>query len=263
MNRLLWITALLIMQQSPASQPPPKTVTPQSYPREMVIVGQSRFGDECAFCHGRDTAGGETGPDLTRSTLVAQDVQGDKIGPLLKAGRVNKGMPSFDLSEAELNAIVAYIHDQKTKMEAAGGGRRNVDIDDLQTGNAEAGARYFNSAGNCSKCHSPTGDLAGIGNRYKGLPLLQRMLYPQGSRPAPAPAKVTVTPSSGEVVGGTLVSKDEFTIQIKDSSGMTRSWPVTDAKIAITDPVSAHFDQLGKYTDDDMHNVYAYLQSLR
>jgi cytochrome c oxidase cbb3-type subunit III len=263
MNLLLWLAALMLMQQSPASQAPPRTVTPQTYSRETVLLGQSRFADQCALCHARDAAGSDTGPDLTRSILVAQDVKGDKIGPLLREGRVNKGMPAFDLSEADLNFIVAFIHDQKTKAESVGGGRRAVDVTDIQSGNAEAGARYFNGAGNCSKCHSPAGDLAGIGNRYRGLPLLQRMLNPQGSRPAPAPAKVTVTLASGEVVNGALAARDEFTISMKDASGATRSWQVKDVKFTVDDPVSAHFDQLGKYSDEDMHNVYAYLQTLR
>ncbi|HEY2379710.1 MAG TPA: c-type cytochrome [Terriglobia bacterium] len=263
MNLLFWIAALLIMQQSPASQAPPKTVTPQSYPREAVLTGQARFVEGCSFCHGQDAAGSDTGPDLTRSILVAQDLKGDKIIPVVRQGRVDKGMPAFDLSDADLNAIVAYIHDQKTKAESEGGGRRSVDVTDIATGNAEAGARYFNGAGKCSTCHSPTGDLAGIGARYRGLPLLQRMLYPQGSRPAPAPAKVTVTLASGEVVTGTLASRDEFTLSIKDASGAARSWPVGDVKFSIDDPLAAHFDQLGKYSDEDMHNVYAYLQTLR
>jgi cytochrome c oxidase cbb3-type subunit III len=263
MNRLLWLAALLIMQQSPASQPPPKTVTPQSYPRELVLVGQSRFGDECALCHGRDAGGSDMGPDLTRSVLVAEDSHGDKIGPLVRMGRPDKGMPSFDASNADIEAMVAFIHDQKTKGESVGGGRRSVEVSDLQTGNAEAGQKYFNGAGGCSKCHSPMGDLAGIGNRFRGLPLLQRMLYPQSSRPAPAPPKASVTLSSGEAVAGTLVSRDEFTIQIKDASGVTRSWAVNEVKFSIDDPVSAHFDLLRKYSDDDMHNVYAYLQTLR
>ncbi len=99
------------------------------------------------------------GPDLTRSGLVAQDSRGDKIGPLVRAGRVNKGMPAFDLSDAEIEAMVAFIHDQKTKGEAVGGGRRSVDVSDLQTGNPEAGQKYFNGAGGCSRCHSATGDL--------------------------------------------------------------------------------------------------------
>jgi len=244
--------------QSPASQRPPDTVKPQTYSSDLIRAGEGRFVAECGFCHGRDAAGGETGPDLTRSMLVAEDFRGDKIGPLLRSGRVDKGMPSFNLSLEDTDAVVAFIHDQKTKMESVGGGRRGVDPEDLDTGNLEAGRVYFNGAGNCSTCHSPTSDLAGIGTRLRGLPLLQRMLYPAGSK-----AKVTITLPSGETVSGSLASRDEFTIALTDASGDRKSWPVTDVKFRIDDPMAAHFEQLGKYTDDDMHNVYAYLQSLR
>jgi len=64
--------------ESPASLPPPKTVTQQTYPAEQVQAGEGRFTSLCGFCHGRDAAGGETGPDLTRSALVAQDTRGDR-----------------------------------------------------------------------------------------------------------------------------------------------------------------------------------------
>ena len=256
-------SGIVVAQQSPASRRPPPTVNPQSYPREQVIAGMTRFSSQCGFCHGRDAAGGETGPDLTRSALVAEDLRGDKIGPVVRAGRVDKGMPAFDLNDAELTAIIAFIHDQKAKGESVGGGRRSVDVSDIDSGNVEAGKKYFNGAGNCSNCHSATGDLAGIGSRFRGLPLLQRMLNPSGSRPAPAPAKVIVTLTSGETISGSLVSRDEFTVALKDPSGASRTWPVDEVKINIDDPVRAHFDQLGKYTDEDMHNVYAYLQTLR
>src|SRR5579864_4531503 len=172
--------------QSPASQPGPKTATPQTYPIEQIQAGELRFTSQCGFCHGRDAAGGETGPDLTRSELVAEDVRGDKIRPLLRKGRLDRGMPAFDLSDADVSAIVAFLHDQKTKFEALGGGRRTVDPADLATGDVVAGRRYFNGAGGCSGCHSATGDLAGIATRYQGLALLQRMLYPTAGKPAPA-----------------------------------------------------------------------------
>jgi cytochrome c oxidase cbb3-type subunit 3 len=74
---------------------------------------------------------------------------------------------------------------------------------------------------------------------------------------------VTVTLPSGQTVSGSLASRDEFTIALTDASGARQSWPITDVKLTIDDPLAAHFEQLGKYTDDDMHNVYAYLQSLR
>src|SRR5713101_9264316 len=70
--------------QRGASQPLPPTVTPQSYPAEQVRAGQPLYVARCAFCHGRDAAGGESGPDLTRSMLVAEDVRGDKIGPTVR-----------------------------------------------------------------------------------------------------------------------------------------------------------------------------------
>lgn len=249
--------------QSPASTPEPKTVTPQTYPAEQVQAGEQRFVAQCGFCHGRDAGGGETGPDLMRSELVAQDLRGDKIAPLLKQGRAGQGMPAFDLSDADVNAIVAFIHDQKTKSEALGGGRRSVDASDLATGNASAGRAYFNGAGGCSGCHSTTGDLEGIATRYRGLALLERMLYPTAGRPAPARPKATVTLASGETISGTLASQDEFTIVIRDASGDRQMFEKKLVQYKIDDPMSAHFDQLGKYTDADMHNVYAFLDTLK
>jgi cytochrome c oxidase cbb3-type subunit III len=248
--------------QSPASQRPPQTVTPQTFSIEQIEAGQSRFVSQCGFCHGRDAAGGETGPDLTRSKLVAEDHRGDKIGPLVRSGRPEQGMPAFTLSDADLAAIVAFIHDQKTKAEALGGGRRSVDDADLATGDAAAGRRYFNAAGDCSSCHSTTGDLAGIASRYHGLDLLQRMLYPSGP-PAPARPKVTLSLPSGETIVAPLASQDEFAIVVLDPSGARQSYEKSAVKFKIDNPMSAHFDQLGKYTDDDMHNVYAYLVTLK
>lgn len=249
--------------QSPASQPAPRTVTPQTYPIEQVQAGELRFSSQCGFCHGRDAAGGETGPDLTRSELVAEDVRGNKIGPLIRKGRPDRGMPAFELSNADLGTIVAFLHDQKTKFEELGGGRRAVDAADLATGDATAGRRYFNEAGGCSGCHSVTGDLAGIATRYKGLALLQRMLYPTAGKPDPARPKVTVTLASGENISGRLASEDEFTIVVLDPAGARKTFEKGVVKFKIDDPMSAHFDQLGKYTDHDMHNVYAYLDTLK
>src|SRR5947208_2425080 len=117
-------------QQSPASQKPPQTVTPQAYAPELVQRGQAVFASTCGFCHGRDAMGGETGPDLTRSPLVAEDARGDKIGPVVREGRVDKGMPAFRLADPDLAAIVAFIHAQKIKGESPGA-RRSVDPSDL------------------------------------------------------------------------------------------------------------------------------------
>jgi cytochrome c oxidase cbb3-type subunit 3 len=72
-----------------------------------------------------------------------------------------------------------------------------------------------------------------------------------------------VTLPSGQVVTGRLAYDDEFTIALVDSSGWYRSWSRSAVKAQIDDPLRAHFDQLGKYTDGDMHDVFAYIQTLR
>src|SRR6185312_8171149 len=174
--------------QSPASTPRPKAASTEEFPAAEVRTGEQRFVSQCGFCHGRDAAGGETGPDLTRSEVVASDMHGDKIGEIVRAGRPGGSMPAFPLTDKELQAIVAFIHTQAAKFASLSGGRRTVDETDLLSGNAADGQGYFNGAGGCSRCHSATGDLAGIAKRYDALTLLQRMLYPSG-RPAPAPPK--------------------------------------------------------------------------
>ena len=250
---------------SPASQRPPETKTAQSYPPEQIEAGRVQFAAQCGFCHGRDAAGGTGGADLTRSTLVAEDVRGDRLGPMIRAGRPGQGMPAFALSDSDLAVIVAFIHDQKRQTEQANGDRRGVDAADLQSGNAAAGKRYFDAA--CARCHSATGDLAGVAKRHEGLALLRRMLYPRdgGSSDTPrlAPQRVTVTLPAGETVTGRLAYRDEFTIALTTESGWYRSWPAAAVKFSVDDPLQAHVDQLGKYTDHDIHDVLAYLQTLR
>lgn len=248
-----------------AAQAVPPSTPPQAASTEQVQKGQALFATQCAFCHGRDAAGGETGPDLTSSELVEKDVNGNEIGPVVRSGRIDKGMPPFNLSDTDLAAVVAFIHDQKTKMESHAGRRRSVQAEDLQTGNAEEGKQYFEGAGGCAKCHSPTRDLAGVANRFRGLALLERMLYPWGRRsgPSSSPVTATVTLPSGETVTGKLAYRDEFVIGLVDSSGWYRSWFKSEVKFKVNNPLEAHSELLGKYTEKDMHNVLAYLQTFR
>ena len=254
-------TAAVKSQTGSPSRARPAIPT-KSYPAELVQKGATVFRQNCSFCHGRDAGGGESGPDLTRSKLVSSDVDGEKIAPVVRNGRPDKGMPRFDLSDDDVQGVVAFIHAQQIRLltgaGARPGGRKGVDPSDLQTGNADAGKQYFNGVGGCSKCHSPTGDLAGIATRFQGLQLEERMLYPRHAK-----SKVTVTLRSGEAIAGTLAYLDEFTVGLFDASNTYRSWRTRDVQYKIDAPQDAHVAQFEKYTDDDIHNLMAYLQTLQ
>ena len=230
----------------------------RSYPPALIESGSALFRKDCSFCHGRDADGGETGPDLTRSKLVATDVGGNKIGAVVRSGRPEKGMPHFDVTAQQIAGLAAFIHTQRNAALAQKGGRKGVDVSDLQTGSADAGKQYFDGAGGCATCHSPTGDLAGIASRRKGLDLEMRMLYPERAK-----SKVTVTLGTGQEVTGILAYRDEFTIALRDATGVYRSWRTSDVQYKLDAPVDAHVDLLSKYSDDDIHNLMAYLQTLR
>jgi cbb3-type cytochrome c oxidase subunit III len=225
---------------------------------ELAQAGSALFQQNCAFCHGRDAMGGETGPDLTQSKLVLSDVNGDKISEVVRDGRPEKKMPSFNFSNQEVLALAAFIHERVTVAVSQKGKRRGVDVSDLQTGNVEMGRQYFNGAGGCAKCHSPTGDLAGVASRYQGLQLEERMLYPRDAK-----SQVTVTLPSGKKLSGTLAYLDEFTVGLRDSDGTYHSWAVRNVKYVVDAPVTAHVDLFSKYTDADIHNLMAYVQTLR
>jgi mono/diheme cytochrome c family protein len=224
---------------------------------DLSTAGEALFQQNCAFCHGRDAMGGETGPDLTQSRLVRRDRTGDEIAKVIHEGRPDNKMPAFNLSTQEIRSLIAFIHAREAEAVARPGGRRGVAVADLQTGNVDAGRRYFNGAGGCTKCHSPSGDLAGVASRFEGLELEERMLYPSDAK-----SRVTVTLPGGEKIAGTLAYHDEFTVALRDSHGVYRSWQANRVRYSIDAPVEAHVDLFGQYTDQDIHNLMAYLQTL-
>src|SRR5579871_17790 len=255
--RSIWgvIAGLLAISSICAQQAAPARPI-QTFPAEQVKAGESLFVQQCAFCHGRDTGGGEDGPDLTRSKLVADDVNGNLIGNVVRNGRNN--MPRFTVSDSELASLGAFIHTQKNIADAQNGQRKGVDPSDLTTGNIEKGKQYFNGTGKCVQCHSHSGDLAGVATRNPGLRLMQRMMYPRGAK-----AKMTVTLPSGETFSGTRAYEDEFTVALRDASGRYRSWPAAKVTVKVDDPAEAHVELLARYTDDDIHNLITYLSTLK
>jgi cytochrome c oxidase cbb3-type subunit 3 len=264
-SALIVVTAVGVGAQQQALTPVSDTAA--------VDRGQKLLVDQCGFCHGANARGGSSGPDLTRSTLVQSDEDGRQLGEFLAVGRPDRGMPKFDLPRAQVSDIAAFLH-SSIYLNA---NRRLYKILDIVVGDAKAGEAYFNGAGRCGTCHSSSRDLKGVGAKYEPATLQGRLLLPRGRERAPgepsAPLyteptaiNVTVTPPSGEAVTGGLVRLTDFEVTLYDAAaGRQRSWLRNGdtPKVVVTDPLQAHVDQLTKWTDADMHNMTAYLVSLK
>jgi len=222
-----------------------------------VEQGRKEFEKACGFCHGPDASGARA-PDLIRSTLVNHDENGNLLGPLIRNGRADKGMPPLAASDSQVAQIAAFLHARIVASIRSARVPTDYPEEKLLTGDAAAGKTYFNGAGGCAGCHSPTGDLAGIARKFSPLNLQQRFLYPAGKRPT-----ATVTTRAGKTVSGTVVRMDEFHIAVRDGAGWYHSWPRRAVKVEVKDPLETHRKLLFQYTDADMHNLFAYLETLK
>ena len=225
--------------------------------------GEKIYTPNCAFCHGAK-ANGASGPDLVRSPLVLHDEKGELIGPVLREGRPDKGMPAFSmLTKDQVSDLAQFLH---MRVELAANRGLYV-VEDIVTGDARAGEAYFNGAGGCSTCHSPTGDLAHIATRLQPAELQSAFLWPgspTGERGRGARgSQVTVTLGTGQSIAGTLKRIDDFDVSMYDSGGMYHSWPREAVKVEFKTNLSAHKALLDRYTDADIHNLLAYLVTLK
>src|SRR2546430_15853441 len=145
---------------------------PQDAPQDAAAErGRKQFEQSCGFCHGPDATGAR-GPDLVRSPLVAHDVKGDLIGEVIRRGRPDKGMPPLaNMTDEQVADIAAFLHERAKESLESAGIPRAYPVEKLLTGNADAGKTFFNGAGGCKNCHSPTGDLAGVVGKYSPVEL--------------------------------------------------------------------------------------------
>ena len=233
----------------------------QAVDPESINRGQQQFQQSCAFCHGANGDGGAEGPSLIRSAILRHDSNGDAIGPVIREGRPEKGMPRLGLASGQISDVVAFLHAELKKLDRTSPdepSKEHYSLQLLLVGNASLGKRYFDGAGGCAGCHSASGDLAGIARKFSPVDLQTRMLYPTGEVPS-----VTVTLKSGAAVRGTLLAMDAFHVEMHDAEGWYHSWPLTDVRVNVDDPLAAHRELLKTITDTEIHNIFAYLETLR
>jgi cytochrome c oxidase cbb3-type subunit 3 len=252
-------------QQRPAGDP------------AIVARGKSMYEINCQTCHGADLRGGANGgTNLLRAQSMLNDKAGERLIPIVRDGLRNAGMPpmpAIPLPENDVKAVAEYIHSVLATAQRQGGPPPLAvrPVLNVLVGDANAGKAYF--ATKCATCHSVTGDLQGIGARITDPMALQNAWLAGnaaggrggGGRGNASPVTVTVTPSSGPKVEGRLNRIDDFIVILNMEVGSTRSFrrDGDNPKVEVRDPRDAHRNLLPGYTDKDIHNVTAYLVTVK
>lgn len=226
-----------------------------------VARGKAQFKSSCGFCHGEDATGSRA-PDLVRSAILNHDEQGNLIAPVIHNGRPDKGMPAFpSLNDNQIADIVSFLHHQAYVALHSANVPGDYPVAKLLTGNAEAGKAFFDGPGNCASCHSVSGDLAHVASKYSPVDLQQKIVYPASRRSDVRTA--TITTADGQHYSGKVREMDEFNIGVICQDGWYRSWPLAQVTAEVKDPLEAHRDLMNKYTDADIHNLFAYLETFK
>lgn len=147
------------------------------YPREAVDRGLPAYNSTCGYCHGDRGKGGKAGPDLIASLVTLHDEDGVQLAAFVRAPEHSK-VVKIDAKDDQMLVIAAYLHSRIIYSS----GRGEVHMPEVLIGNAQAGEQYFKGAGGCAKCHSPTGDLKGVGAKYDAATLQERLVMPRQGR---------------------------------------------------------------------------------
>jgi cytochrome c oxidase cbb3-type subunit 3 len=238
----------------------------------VVDRGKALYGVNCSFCHGSDARGGEGGPNLIRSQVLLNDQNGELLAPIVQKGLPDRGMPKFDMSNTQVADISAFIH----SFRVGGYDVSRMQPPSVVVGDAKAGESYFKAK--CVSCHSGDRDLKGIATRISDAKALQQNWIIPGSGRGRggfggggggaanvSPTMVTVTLTGGQKVEGRLIRIDDFAVTLASADGSQRTFRRDGdvPKVDVKDPLEPHKKLIPSYTDKDIHDVTAYLVTLK
>jgi len=222
-------------------------------PDEVAAArGAPMFVTSCAGCHGQG-ARGAIAPSLITSDLVLGDEHGERLVPFLKQGRVGKGMPAFAMSDQQLRDISEFLHLQVENV----ANRGTYHVLNILVGNASKGKAYVET--HCMSCHSEE-TFAHIASKFRSPEQLQRnWIWPARGQSITANIK-----TGNGTISGQVRQISDFRIALVDNSGETPTVDrVPGVEVQVNDPLAEHERLMMTLANDDMHNVTAYLETLK
>jgi mono/diheme cytochrome c family protein len=220
--------------------------------------GAPFYEQTCSFCHGPQ-ARGATGPGLITSDEVLSDDHGEHLVAFLKKGRPEKGMPAYsNVPEDQLKDIAEFLHLQVEEVANRGTYR----VLNILVGNSDKGHSYVTT--HCMSCHSEQ-SFSHIGSKFRSPDQLQRgWIWPSRTGNTSLAITATVKTEHGETFTGRVTRISDFSIALVGSAGQTHAIDLRPGvEVKMNDPLAPHQELIKTLANDDMHNVTAYLDTLK
>ena len=218
--------------------------------------GARLFAVNCALCHGPKGTGGR-GADLARPRLT-RAIDDAALFQIVHDGIPCTEMPANRaMTDHEMWQVIAYV---RTLGRAAA---------ERVAGDAASGAGVFRSKG-CMGCHAIGANggrmgppLAEVGERRSAAYLRAALLDPAANLPDGF-TMAEITTAAGEHITGIVLNEDTFALQMRDLTGNLHSfWKQDLTALEEHDDRTPMPSFRGRLTDRELHDLVAYLVSLR
>jgi putative heme-binding domain-containing protein len=191
--------------------------------KTTAAPGQRPYNSNCAGCHGLDGRGSDKGPSIAASVNV-RHLSDARVSSIILEGIPGTGMPAFHgLGERQTRAIVGYIRILQGRLEAR-----------TLPGNATRGKEVFFGKGECSLCHSMSGeggflgrDLSTYGSDLPAKVIRDEIVKPHRIEP-PGYRSAALVTHDGNRMEGVLRNEDNFSVQLQTRDGSFHFFQKTD-----------------------------------
>jgi putative heme-binding domain-containing protein len=179
-----------------------------------AVGGQSTFNSSCAGCHGLDGRGSDKAVNIAGGAKV-RHLSDAQLASIIANGIPGTGMPAFhDFSVPQIRAVVGYLRSLQGKRDSR-----------TLPGDAVRGKAIFFGKGECSFCHTISGeggflgpDLSAYGSGVSANAIRAEIVRSQRTGTEGYRSGVVIT-AEGDRLDGIIRNEDNFSVQFQTQDG--------------------------------------------
>lgn len=231
---------------------------PSSQDSKASAAGQATFNSSCAGCHGLDGRGSDKAVNIAGNDKV-RHLSDAQVAGIISDGVPGTGMPAFhNLTEGQIRAVVRYLRSLQGRPEA-----RTV------PGDAMRGKAIFFGKGECSTCHTISGqggflgpDLSAYGSSASVTAIRSEIVRPLRIPPEGYRSAVLTT-AEGDRLEGLIRNEDNFSIQLQTRDGSFHFFQKSELrKIEYVDASLMPTNYRERLNNEELNNLVSFLVSV-